>query len=1616
MWVHIGSVIMKATLKSLVEFRALTKSVFVVLCSVVTILPVFSQSAIDTIRNDCKGSYSLSARSILNGLNINSLRVSNLYQANFNNWNTWNNDYALSFWVEIGEGLDAQLLLNNSGFGGGNTGHSIYVKSDSISLNVQNGGLIKSSIQTGWNQVGLWVKEFGISNNVVLFLNGVAVDSVLSLNKYDGFQFGSTNAKKRFDFNIDDIILFVDSLNRSDFIDLANRCITDSIQSNVTNYYNFEDYDAGQIVGNFKNIINNQYDFQGTNYSSTSIVNSAPNCGNYPIVLWSTGDSSWKINSPAGSTISCSINYMGQFNTQSIILPNIQSYQNLVDLFPDTIKQFGNTIDTIVNWMNWPPDTLIVQGAGIEYIMPNNDWSNISISNSEISNYCTISNQKVTFRKSGFYKFNKNYWGSGFGSGCWEEEVVFIYILDSLRIIDVNPPCDTNSLFVSAKIEDNTHLSPNYIQDRSVSEYSNLDEFTLYMRHYPTGTINGKSQYLAIFPNLLELKLLTNNHLRVYSGLDSLTTPDALSLNEWQSLAISLTGEELSIYINGLFIGTVPCSDQILPPLNGGIDFGSASWLWPLSGFYGYTNSSKYDFYKGAYSEISTWRRALDPTEIRNLDNFLNPEDNDLIGLYTFGGGYDVHDYSHNMNNLYFSSVGVLPLQTADKSRNVWNGNLIAWDKIIAPDFSLSKARPISDTIFSFLNSNFLSQYKSVQNLSVDKNTIKGSYLSCDLQVIPDVLDSNSLYVWSQDGIIDTTFIYSPIDTGSFTLTVYKDSCSRSFDSRINLFDKPNYSIIATNPTCEGTFSGKIDIISDSSIIVYIDSVFAPTATVDSLGQGSHFVEVISSSGCSFYDTIDLIDPPTFSVQISQSIPSCYGSSDGQIHISLYGGVNPYASFVDTALSGLYNSNLDEGVYQVIVGDSSTTCKVDTISIHLNGPPPFTNNLINAAYMTCVGQPLLLSPNTDSNFNYVLLNQGSVIDSGVTFTISDTGFFILREYLSDSCFQDNHFTHLKYPDIYLTTSIQNPSCIGSLTGSIALILDTNTFVQWHDGDTGTTRSNLGAGVYKFTLTNLNGCTRTDSVSIFDPLPRITTYAKSDISCYGADDGVISISSFGGIGTPSIHWLQTGVSGFSPSGLSAGTYSFYITDSSSCIIDTFNVDIFSPDSLVVNILYQENVLCHGNQSGKLDFSYSGGANLGSASLKNLQLQTSVTQTVIRDSVSTFTNLLAGSYLLEIIDSSGCTDSTVIFINQPSAPFSVVSSTFNASKCIGDSSGSISISVSGGVPPYSINWNIPGLSGFNLGNLPDGIYSAVMRDSNNCEITASYNLSTTQITPATTNPSICMITFDYSSQKNKVIWECPVKQGIDTFYIYRNDFGSWNNVGRRAAEDSTFFLDLTSSPLNKTHEYSIVLKDSCGFVWGAVSNNTHTTSLLQSSMGTNGQVNLSWTNYIGATVSYFRILRKVSNGGFVKIDSVNSTAFTYVDNSPPVGILEYMVEAVLPINCSINPIADLNFLESSSTQINSIRSNSISETTIGIFENHTGSVMVYPNPNNGLFKVEILDPSVEYIFRFVDLSGKLIKEGEISALDPNFIMENIPRGVYYLILVTMSDLEVIKVVVQ
>jgi len=99
-------------------------------------------------------------------------------------------------------------------------------------------------------------------------------------------------------------------------------------------------------------------------------------------------------------------------------------------------------------------------------------------------------------------------------------------------------------------------------------------------------------------------------------------------------------------------------------------------------------------------------------------------------------------------------------------------------------------------------------------------------------------------------------------------------------------------------------------------------------------------------------------------------------------------------------------------------------------------------------------------------------------------------------------------------------------------------------------------------------------------------------------------------------------------------------------------------------------------------------------------------------------SSANNLYPGSYNITVSDSQGCEMDTTIVITEPEAiEYSFI--TINPS-CIGNNDGYIEIIVTGGTPPYNINWSdqtspVPYISG-----LMQGTYMFTIIDEAGCTI--------------------------------------------------------------------------------------------------------------------------------------------------------------------------------------------------------------------------------------------------------------------------------------------------------
>jgi len=347
----------------------------------------------------------------------------------------------------------------------------------------------------------------------------------------------------------------------------------------------------------------------------------------------------------------------------------------------------------------------------------------------------------------------------------------------------------------------------------------------------------------------------------------------------------------------------------------------------------------------------------------------------------------------------------------------------------------------------------------------------------------------------------------------------------------------------------------------------------------------------------------------------------------------------------------------------------------------------------------------------------------NLLAAGYTMTVTDANL----------CTATLSFT-ITQPASALTvaTSQVNVACFGSATGSIDLTPSGGTApytVAWSGGLIGFNPTNVAVGSYSYTVTDGNGCTAIGTVTITQPASAFTvSVAQTNVRCFGSLTGSITLTLSGGT-TPygAVSWTG-GLTGLNPTNLAAGSYIYTIADANGCT-KTGTVTITQPASAFTVTNSQTDVLCFGATNGTITLTASGGTTPYGA----------VTWTGGLTGL-TSTNVAAGSYTYNILDANSCPASGTVTITQPTAI--AVSSSHTNSNC-GVSNGTITLSVSGGTPPYqAVIGGIPATN-LTVAALAAGIYSYTVTDANNCTATGSATVGQNGTTPTPTvnNATVC-----------------------------------------------------------------------------------------------------------------------------------------------------------------------------------------------------------------------------------------------------------------------------------
>lgn len=217
---------------------------------------------------------------------------------------------------------------------------------------------------------------------------------------------------------------------------------------------------------------------------------------------------------------------------------------------------------------------------------------------------------------------------------------------------------------------------------------------------------------------------------------------------------------------------------------------------------------------------------------------------------------------------------------------------------------------------------------------------------------------------------------------------------------------------------------------------------------------------------------------------------------------------------------------------------------------------------------------------------------------------------------------------------------------------------------------------------------------------------------TDVSCFGLSDGSISFSASGG--TPPFTYTVNGnpIGGSPAVGLGAGTYTVVLSDANNCtkeIIATVN----QPDELNLAIAEQKDVLCKYKKNGYVKLVATGGTPTYDYWYGNTPPR----------NYPEYIDLAVGDFRFYVKDNHGCIDSVDTHLSQPDSLLSMILVPHVATCKAGGIDGSIDAIVTGGVAPYTYEWDMhPKQYTATATGLATGVYTVVATDVNGC-ITAS-----------------------------------------------------------------------------------------------------------------------------------------------------------------------------------------------------------------------------------------------------------------------------------------------------
>jgi gliding motility-associated-like protein len=593
---------------------------------------------------------------------------------------------------------------------------------------------------------------------------------------------------------------------------------------------------------------------------------------------------------------------------------------------------------------------------------------------------------------------------------------------------------------------------------------------------------------------------------------------------------------------------------------------------------------------------------------------------------------------------------------------------------------------------------------------------------------------------------------------GNYVLTV-RDANNCTVTAAATILEPPDLigaitsiSLTCFTPPCNGI----LQVTPFGGTIPYTYSWSAgatPTlSAISNLCAGNYTLILTDANSCAKSITAAIASPAAIVLGQTTLPVSCAGGSNGSATVTASGGAGSFTFQFNTVPATVPIANnttglitgLSAGNYVADVTDGNGCTQ--SIPFTIASPPPLLATITGsqASCNACIGAATVTpSSGTPPYLSFVWTNSlAATVSTLATANALCAGDYTVVVTDNNSCTSIATVNIPQSIAITLGLSSASVQCFGGITGSASATPSGGAPIYsftWSPGGQNTSAiTGLSAGAYVVFVRDALGCSAASNVNISEPPLLVVNATKTDVTCFGSCNGLITTTVSGGTPGYIYSWSPVAATTSSLTSVCSGTYTLTVTDNNGCpqTLPTFTVNENPP--LVVTFTTTNPSNCSAvGANGSICATVTGGSGSGYT----------YTWSPVNSGLSCINSLTAGVYVLDATDGALCpVNASTILIN-PGGPTLTVNS--QSITCFGGANGSATATATGGSGTFSFDWSPAVTFSTVVGNvttasgLTTGTYIVSSTDLVSGCITAS-NVIIIQPSSVTANATISDVT--------------------------------------------------------------------------------------------------------------------------------------------------------------------------------------------------------------------------------------------------------------------------------